>query len=140
MIWATLESQKSVHLSVERSSSWRLTGVRLHRDSEQIVVPAKATIFSPLRRHPYTVAACIALGAVAAFLLIGYFTIDFPVEVSAAKIQSALEEAFPKASIVAGMEVNDRLCPFLSVDVAFVGDETKQLEMRDWLAKVETRP
>jgi hypothetical protein len=81
-------------------------------------------------------AACLALGAVAMLLLIGYFTIIFPVERSAAKVKIALEKAFPGTGFVVGTGVvSDTLHHYIAVEVSFVVGERKQLEMRDWLAR-----
>lgn len=69
-------------------------------------------------------------------VLIGYFTIVFPVEKSAAKMQSDLGEAFPNVEFVAGRAVeSDSLRQYIFVEVSFVGDERNQLEMRNWLAR-----
>ena len=89
-------------------------------------------LFTRLKRHPWIAAACVALGAVA----IGYFTIIFPVERSAAKVKSALEKAYPSTQFVVGVgAVSDTLHHYIDVEVSFVVDERKQREMRDWLAR-----
>jgi hypothetical protein len=88
------------------------------------------------KRHPWIALACIALGAVTMLVLIGYFTIVFPVEKSAAKMQSDLGKAFPNVEFVAGRAVeSDSLRQYIFVEVSFVGDERNQLEMRNWLAR-----
>jgi hypothetical protein len=113
---------------------------KVQTHSEQIVVQAKQLSFrARLKRHPWIAATCIAVGAVAMFLLIDYFTIRFPLEQTAAKMQSALHEAFPNARFVAGVPVDDMLRPYIEVEVFVIGDERKQVAIRDWLAgwKVE---
>jgi hypothetical protein len=89
--------------------------------------------FSRLKRHPWMAAACLVLGAVA----IGYFTIIFPVERSAAKVRVALKEAYPGTRFDVGVgAVSDTLDHYyIDVEVSFVVDERKQREMRDWLAR-----
>ncbi len=123
-------------------------------DDGRLVAQAKQRSFrASLKRHPWIAAACVALGAVATLLLIGYFTIVFPVEQAAAKTQGALEKAFPNVEFVAGVAVTSKtLRHFISVEVSFIGDEgpstgtrdplfakvlllQKQFEMRDWLAR-----
>jgi hypothetical protein len=109
---------------------------KVETHSEQIVVQAKKRSFrARLKRHPWIAAACIAIGAVAMLLLIAYFTFLFPLERAAAKMQSALHEAFPNARFVAGVIVDDMLRPYIEVEVFFIGDERKQVEIRDWLAR-----
>jgi hypothetical protein len=98
----------------------------------QIVDQAKSAVFSRLKRHPWIAAACLALGAVA----IGYFTIIFPVERAAAKVKIALEEAYLGTRFDVGVPVAPKtLAPYIAVEVSFVVDERKQLEMREWLAR-----
>jgi len=108
----------------ERESGW------------QIVVQAKATIFSRLRRHPWIAAACVVLGVVTMLLLIRHFTVIFPAERAAAKVQIALEEAYPGTRFAVGVPVAPKtLAPYIAVEVSFVVGERKQLEMRDWLGR-----
>ena len=100
------------------------------------MVQAKATVFSHLKRHPWTAAACLALGAVAMFLLNSYFTIHFPVERAAARVKIALEGTYPGTQFAVGVLVAPKtLAPHIAVEVSFVVDERKQLEMRDWLTR-----
>jgi hypothetical protein len=89
-------------------------------------------LFTRLKRHPWIAAACVALGAVA----IGYFTITFAVARSAAKVNSAREEAYPGTRFVVGTAVvSDTLHQYIAVEVSFVVEERKQFEMREWLAR-----
>ena len=97
--------------------------------------PKQRSFRRTLKRHPWIAVACVALGTVAMVLLIGYFTFIFPAEEAAAKMQSDLAAALPNAEFVAGVASESKtLRPYIFVEVSFVGDERKQLEMREWLS------
>jgi hypothetical protein len=98
----------------------------------EIVVQAQATVFSRLKRRPWLAAACVVLSMIA----MGYFTIIFPAERSAGKVKIALEKGFPGTRFVVGTAVApDTLAHYIEVEVSFVVEERKQLEMREWLAR-----